>query len=220
MSRIYVPSQGANSWQALLADPQKHWRMGYSARSLANCWETANGVPAEVARLFPSDPELLLAIPEHKVPLPRGRESQSDLFALLKVGQQICSTTIEGKVDESFDRLVSEWSIDASPGKQERLKYLCDMLGLELSDAGDLRYQLLHRTASAVIESRRFQTPLSAMVVHSFSPTKKWFADFAQFAERIGAKITGPDTSSWVTLPDGTRLMLGWASGDPTYLTT
>ena len=114
MSRIYVPSQGANSWQALLADPQKHWRMGYSARSLANCWETANGVPAEVARLFPSNPELLLAIPEHKVPLPRGRESQSDLFALLKVGQQICSTTIEGKVDESFDRLVSEWLIDAS----------------------------------------------------------------------------------------------------------
>ena len=219
MSRIYLPSQGADSWQMLLADPQKHWRTGYSARTLAHCWEAANGVPAEVARLFSSEPELLLAIPEHKVPLPRGRESQSDLFALLKVGQQVCAITIEGKVDESFDRLVSEWLIDASPGKHERLTYLCDMLGLDLSDASDLRYQLLHRTASAVIESRRFQTPLSAMVVHSFSPTKKWFADFAQFAERIGVRVASPDTSGWATLPDGTQLMLGWASGDPVFLT-
>ncbi|WP_108396920.1 DUF6946 family protein [Devosia submarina] len=217
MTSIYLPSRGAGDWQLLLADPVKHWRTGYSARTLAHCWEAAAGLPPEIKRLFGERAELLIAIPEHKVPLPRGRESQSDLFALISVGRETVAATIEGKVNESFDKLVSEWLVDASDGKLERPDYLCTMLGLNSATVGHLRYQLLHRTASAIIEARRFKTDRAAMVVHSFSPTRLWFGDFAQFVAAIGGKAE-PDVPCAVQLSDGMRLMLGWASGDERFL--
>jgi hypothetical protein len=68
--KIYIPSLGPQSWQALLADPVRHWKIGYSARTIASCWEAANGLlPTEIAALFGRDAELLIAIPEHKVSL-------------------------------------------------------------------------------------------------------------------------------------------------------
>jgi hypothetical protein len=170
-----------------------------------------------VQRLFGEGAELLFATPEHKVPLPRGRDSQSDLFALIRVGDEIVSATIEGKVNESFDKLVSEWLVGASAGKLERLDYLCTLLGLDSATVGQLRYQLLHRTASAIIEARRFKTDRAAMVVHSFSPTRLWFDDFARFVAAMGGKAK-PDTPCAVQLPDGMTLMLGWASGDERFL--
>ncbi|GLR45977.1 hypothetical protein GCM10007880_64950 [Mesorhizobium amorphae] len=103
MSQIYVPSSGPDSWQAFLADPAKHWRMGYSARTLAHSWEKAKGLPPEIAAMFDKPAELLAAFPEHKVRLAGGgRDSQSDVFALIRFGEQTCAATIEGKVKEPF----------------------------------------------------------------------------------------------------------------------
>ena len=87
---ILLPSSGPDDWRRFLSEPDKHWRTGFSARSLAYCWEQADGLPSEIANLFSASsdfegqtPELLLAVPEHKVPLPGGtRESQNDVFAL------------------------------------------------------------------------------------------------------------------------------------------
>src|SRR5260370_42012508 len=100
MTRIYLPSQGPDSWRDLLADPDKHWRTGFSARTLACCWEAAPGrVPTEIAGMFAdqgANPELLLALPEHRVPLPgsnRG-DSQSDLFAMIRAGDKTFAVTI------------------------------------------------------------------------------------------------------------------------------
>lgn len=141
---IYVPTTGPDSWKSLLADPKKHWATGYSARSLAHCWEQANGLPREIANLFKTPAELLIGIPEHKVNLPGGeRPSQSDLFALLRVGDETVACTIEGKVSEAFGPTVEEWLHDASEGKKVRLKFLCDRLGLQQPLPPTLRYQLL-----------------------------------------------------------------------------
>ena len=53
MSRIYLPSDGPESWRALLADPENHWSPGYSAETLACCWEAADGgLPKEIAEMF------------------------------------------------------------------------------------------------------------------------------------------------------------------------
>jgi len=30
--KIYVPTKNAESWRECLADPQKHWKDGYSAK--------------------------------------------------------------------------------------------------------------------------------------------------------------------------------------------
>ena len=66
MNRIYLPSKNPTEWQRLLADPEK-WRSGFSAKTLAHAWHSANGLPPEIASLFRGnglEPDLLLAIPE------------------------------------------------------------------------------------------------------------------------------------------------------------
>lgn len=218
MAKIYLPSQGAEEWRRLLADPANHWREGYSAMCLAKCWENAGGLPPEIARLLTSIgpvPELLVGLPEHKVPLPGSRrgDSQNDLFALVRAGDQTVAVTIEGKVDEPFDQPLGMWLANASDGKRKRLTFICDLLGLTLPLPEHIRYQLLHRTASAVIEARRFKTDAAAMIVHSFSPTRRWFEEYAAFAGLFGA-IAGPDQLVCVHTGGMPRLYVGWASGE------
>jgi hypothetical protein len=36
-----VPTRGPADWQAWLADPEKHWKDGRSAKMLAEAWEGA-----------------------------------------------------------------------------------------------------------------------------------------------------------------------------------
>lgn len=52
MKRIYIITDSANDWAKFLADPVKHWRPGFSARTLAHSWEDAMGFPAEVQRIL------------------------------------------------------------------------------------------------------------------------------------------------------------------------
>jgi hypothetical protein len=223
MTRIYLPSEGPVSWRRLLGDPEKHWRAGYSAMTLATCWESADGLPAEITRAFSeidAGPELLLAIPEHKVPLPgstRG-ESQSDLFALIRADDKVFSVTIEGKVDEPFDRMLDEWLVDASAGKLERLAFICEVLGLKQPLPGDVHYQLLHRTAAAIIEARHFKTDVAAMIVHSFSPTGRWFDAFARFTGLFG--LSAEKGRLLPVRPYGMPpLFIAWVGGDARFLT-
>lgn len=206
-----------------MADPNTQWETGYSAKALAYCWEAAAGLPVEIANILRTDgnePELLVAMPEHKVQLPGSvlGASQNDLFALVRVGSRTIAVTIEGKVDEPFGQLLGEWLVNASPGKQIRLTYLCKTLGLnEGLLPNDLYYQLLHRAASAVIEAERFKTDAAAMLVHSFSPTNRWFDAFAHFASLFGCKAEPGKLV--LTRPGAERpLYLGWAHGDPRFL--
>lgn len=218
MNRIYVPSAGPDTWQGLLAEPEKHWRTGYSARTLAHAWESSNGLPPEIARLFSQPTTLLLAIPEHKVALPGGRrESQTDLFALIRIGDRTSTLAVEGKVNEPFGPTIEEWYKDPSEGKQTRIAYLCSLLGFPETPLGSVRYQLLHRTASALIEADRFKTDEAAMIVHSFSAERMWFEDFANFATLFGASIE-PDRLCSVKLSSNRTLHLGWATGDSKHL--
>jgi len=218
LTRIYVPSAGPQSWQGLLADPEKHWRTGYSARTLACSWENSNGLPPEISRLFGGSAELLLALPEHKVALPGGsRPSQTDLFALLRWEGRTVAAAVEGKVDEPFGPTVGEWLESASDGKRERLNYLCELLGLPTEGLSELRYQLLHRAASAAIEAERFKTDDAAMIVHSYSRTSAWYESFAEFAQRLGIPPE-KDRLAAVRLPNGRPLHLAWASGDLSFL--
>ena len=220
MTLIYMPSDGPDAWKRFLAKPDLHWATGYSARTLAHCWEEAAGIPPEIDALLapvvgPS--RLLLAIPEHKVPLPGGsRESQCDVFALIRARDQVIAMAVEGKVDEPFGPTVGEWLQGASGGKLQRLAYICEILGLPAQLDPGIRYQLLHRTASAVVEAQRFLTRSAAMVVHSFSPNNRWFEDYARFAALFGHEATVGRLST-ASLPCGRRLHLGWASGDQRF---
>lgn len=221
MSKILIPTTGPQDWQRLLAKPDLHWKSGKSARTLAHCWEASAGMPAEVEHLMADafgPAQLLCAVPEHKTALPGGdTESQSDILALVRHSRGLATYTIEGKVDESFDKTVSTWSKTASSGKIERLTFLCATLGLQ-SCPPDLRYQLLHRTASALIEAERFDAALAGMIVHSFSPERRWFADFAYFVRLLGGGDAEPGQVTIINTPSSRPLALGWACGDEKFL--
>ena len=219
MGKVYVPSSGPTDWKQFLAKPDLHWATGYSARTVAHAWETATGQPPEIqAVLEPhfGPTELLLAFPEHKVALPGGRrESQCDVFALVRAPDQVIACAIEGKVNEPFGPTLTEWLNGASAGKLERLAFIRKRLGLPDQIDGGIRYQLLHRTASAVVEADRFMTGAAAMIVHSFSPEQRWRSDYERFLELFGAASHGP--SAIVDVPCGRKLLLGWATGDQAF---
>lgn len=223
MTRILIPSSGPDDWKQFLAKPDLHWATGYSARTLAYAWEEAGGIPVEVERLLEAalgEVEPLMIIPEHKTALPGGRrESQSDVFLLARHGAGkeeggTVACTIEGKVDEPFGPTVAQQMAAASSGKTERLAYLCERLGLP-DCPGEVHYQLLHRSVSALIEADRFAANRAAMIVHSFSPERRWFDAFARFVELLGGEARA-DEAVMVKVPGGT-LLLGWACGEQRF---
>ncbi|HEY0704792.1 MAG TPA: hypothetical protein VGD60_18630 [Candidatus Acidoferrales bacterium] len=160
----------------------------------------------------------LLAIPEYKVALPgssRG-DSQNDVFALARAGDKTVAIMIEGKVKEPFGETMGKWLHEASDGKRERLKYLYEVLGITQAVPEDVHYQLLHRTASAVLEARRFKTDAAAMIVHSFSAEKMWFDAFQKFASLF--RVTVKPNELVLARPTGPPLYIGWACGDCSFL--
>ena len=48
MSKILIPAQSPEDWKQFLAKPEKHWKTGFSARSLAYCWQEADGIPPDI----------------------------------------------------------------------------------------------------------------------------------------------------------------------------
>ena len=74
------------------------------------------------------------------------------------------------------------------------------------SPGDSIRYQLLHRAASAMVEARRFNAAHAMMLVHSFSPSDEWFDDYTgkpSFSglRKLPTKIERPTTKPWVSLP-------------------
>ena len=225
MSRILIPAKSPDDWKRFLAD-ERHWKSGYSARSLAHCWHSASGLPREIVAVLDTAPplanaELLLAIPEHQVGLPGGgRPSQTDLWLLLRTPKALVSMAVEGKVSEPFGPTVGEWlGVDLPElvgNKQRRLRGLCEIVGLS-SAARELRYQLLHRTASAVLEARRFLAAHAVMLVHSFSQQDLWYDDFERFVIALGGR---PEKERLIHIAsrDAPSLHLAWVRGEAKYL--
>jgi hypothetical protein len=220
ITRFFVPTTGPDDWRRLLADPEKHWRAGFSAHALAHCWEQARGFPSEVAELFAQSAipaferlEFLLAFPEYQVPLPGGGyPSQNDLFVLAKGGDgQLAAIMVEGKVEEPFGPTVGEWQAAASAGKQKRLAFIKTLLGPD-DLPPIIRYQLLHRTASAMIEARRFNARSAVLLVHSFSPDAAWFGDFQAFLGLFGVQAQH-NQLHWLREAQGINLYAGWVQG-------
>jgi hypothetical protein len=203
----YLPIDNPEAWRSFLADPDKHWRDGYSAKRLAYAWQSAHGFPPKAKLMFESSGlhdfdniEFLMGFPEHKVNLPGGnRASQNDLFVLASARIGLVAIMVEGKVEEPFGPLVSEWFDDPSFGKRERLSFLVDLLVLNEDRVRGARYQLLHRTASAILEARRFKCNCAVVLIHSFSNTNSSFDDYCRFLSALDLegklnRVVGPCT--------------------------
>jgi hypothetical protein len=214
---IYIPSKSVDDWKQFLAQPNRQWKNGYSAKSLATCWQNANGIPKKIKQVFWKndgdefkDIEMLIGIPEYKVDLPGAeRGSQNDLFVLARTSKELFPIMVEGKVSESFGPLVSEWKRDMSLGKQERLKYLCDLLNLNIKNIDNIRYQLLHRTASAIITANRYHCNMAVVIIHSFSQESRSFNDYCGFLNiySLNAQV---DVIIGPVVLNGIKVYWGW----------
>ena len=226
MPRFFAPADAPADWKHLLAKPDLHWKTGHSARSLAHSWTEARGFPREVQAIFNQseatclhDMEFLIGIPEHEVPLPGGRRpSQSDIFVLAKGSDGLVTIAVEGKVSECFDLPVDERFIEPTPGQSTRLEYLLKLLELDRDAVGGIGYQLLHRTASSVLEARRFGARHAIMLVHSFSQELEHFDDYAAFVGVYGQTAQANRLIEARHFADIT-LYFGWVVGSAEYLT-
>lgn len=192
---IYIPEKEIEDWKELLADPDKQWKDGYSAKELAKYWHGKNEIPKEIHQLIHKgvniprdDIEIIFAIPEYKVDIPGGnRPSQNDLFLLLKTGASTGVMMIEAKCMESFGPIVGDWKNDEelNNGKKTRLDYLSKLLEINGKNIDKIRYQLLHRTASAIIMAKKIKCDFAIMAVQSFRFSEESFNDYTSFLELL-----------------------------------
>ncbi|MEH7235899.1 DUF6946 family protein [Bacillus sp. JJ1562] len=224
MGTFFIPSKGPDSWRDFLADPKKQWKKEYSAYELAHSWEEAKHFPKCVQRAFKQsgisvfqDVKLLYGFPEYKVKIPGGNtSSQNDLYVLAKANNELVTIMVEGKVAEPFGETVASWLGNSpSDGKRERLEYLFKQLGLSEDSVINKRYQLLHRTASALLEASKVNAKHALMLVHSFSETGKWFEDYAEFVQLFQLSPKKDEIVGPVDV-NGVNLYFGWVIGEKT----
>ena len=140
MSNIFIRTSEAEDWKKFLAEPEKQWKRGYSARAMAYCWTESDGLPKNINKVLSKLSglqclETLLVIPEHQVPLPGGtRPSQNDVWVLARTANDLISIAVEGKVSEPFGPTIGEWLLKASPGKKKRYRFLCAIYRISLED--------------------------------------------------------------------------------------
>jgi len=224
MKRILIPTEKVEDWKRFLARPELHWKPGFSAMTIAKAWEDAGGIPPEVLDMLNRSGQPTLAglaplaiIHEYKVPLPGGaRASQTDVFVLARGKESLVTLAVEGKVDEPFGPTVGEWRAQDTEGKRERLAFITRLLSLP-NVGNSIRYQLLHRTASAVLGAQFFATQ-TVMLVHSFSPTDKWFDDYLAFTSLFECRPKVGEAQR-LTMVDGVEVFVGWCKGDQRFRT-
>lgn len=134
LRRLHVPLIEPEDVIPHLAKQELHWKSGYSAKELAISWANgSNDFPKAVRRALRTAPEyaeaeLIDGFFEREVELgSAGRNSQTDLMVVAGLGDELGIVAVEGKVEESFADLVQEWN--NTPGKQTRLRVLCETLG-------------------------------------------------------------------------------------------
>lgn len=225
MKKILVPTRSGSDWQRLLAKPKLHWKRSASAMTAAACWEAAApNLPEEISRLLDSVQQaelwaldLVCAIPEWEVALEGGETtSNTDVLALCRNDHGLTVLGVEAKVLEAFGPLVAEKRTGASPGQRKRLDYLHNLLGVEQFD-DSIRYQFLHRTASAVLTARQFHAASAVMLVHAFGTPKERRQDFEAFAKAMSAEALTGDLYK-ASRFDAPTLYLAWCDGDARFL--
>jgi hypothetical protein len=224
MKRIFVPTSSGADWQHLLAKPVLHWKRGASAMTAAAAWEDAGGVlPVEIEALLTStsDPalgrlKLLAALPEWEVALPGGdTTSHTDVLALCTNSHGLCVLAVEAKAREDFGPLVGEKRVGPSIGQASRLEYLHSLLNVPHFD-DTIRYQLLHRTASAILTAREFHAATAVMLVHAFGTPTERQSDFRAFCKDMGATEIAPLVFKAPECGKPT-LYLAWCAGHDKY---
>jgi hypothetical protein len=193
-----------DDWRGLAGDDK--WVPTRSAYELAHCWHQFGGLPAPIAdALNASGQETLrelsvdLCLVEKPVFLDtKIAPSMTDLMAYGRNGKgDSIVVAVEGKADEPFASPVWAWvrgdeknaTMAAAPRRTRlrRLEFLSKHLAVAVPPDSGLRYQLLHRTVSAVLEAQLHGAVAALVLVHAFGPDAPAnLADFAAFLRELG----------------------------------
>ncbi|MGH9503793.1 MAG: DUF6946 family protein [Terriglobales bacterium] len=203
-----------------LVAQEYHWAEGYSAYELSYRWIESGSIPDSVDLVLRQSPplrgmNLIEGFFEYQVGLnTRGHASQTDLMAFVDTQEGPAVLAVEGKVRESFGLSIRTWN--KTPGKDDRIWFLCDLLGLFHDDLAclNVKYQLVHRTASAVLEAQRRGIHRAVMLVHSFGPSNSRFRDLHCFSDLLGIAVKAPGQVSDFKTVGGVELGFAWVS-DP-----
>lgn len=224
MKRILVPTRSGSDWQLRLAKPKLHWKKGASAMTAAAAWETSAGaLPPEIESALETSGEeclrglsLLMAIPEWEVALEGGETtSNTDVLAVCRNDAGLCIVAVEAKVHEDFGPLVGDKRKAASPGQSQRLQYLQSLLGLSHLD-DNIRYQLVHRTASALLTARDFHARTAVMLVQAYDTPRARRVEFESFCSAMRASERGPAVRRADEF-DHPALYLVWCDGESKF---
>lgn len=193
----------------------------------AASWENAaDRLPAEISSLLdeaavPSlaNLALLAAIPEWQVSLPGGAtNSATDILALCRNDLGLCVIAVEAKVLEDFGPRLADKRQSATLGQLERLDFLHRLLKVGCF-TDDVRYQLLHRTASALLTAQQFHAATAVMLVHAFATPADRIDDFVTFAEALGSEHIAPGVWHIPSFSEPT-LFLVWCAGNEAHRET
>ncbi len=225
VKKIVVPTRTGSDWQPLLAKPKLHWKKGASAMTAAASWEASAGaLPSELAErlnstkdICLSDLELLLARPEWEVALEGGETtSNTDVLALCRNREGLCIVAVEAKVHEDFGPLVGQKRAEASSGQSSRIAYLERLLHVTRFD-DTIRYQLVHRTASALLTAQQFHAGSAVMMVQAWDAPAARRSEFEAFCAALSGKQLAPLVYSLPAF-ERPKLFLAWCDGDPRFL--
>ena len=222
--RLHVPLTEPEDVVRHLAEKERHWEEGRSAHALAYAWHRQRGFPPAISSIFNGHPifrsaKLIDAFLERQTDLGSpGAHSQTDLLAIASIDSGLVIVGVEGKAGETFDRVVHQW-LEEGGRRKERLEGLCKTLCLSVEAVDQLRYQLLHRAASAIYEAKRYRTNFAAMIIHSFKDDQRGFSDFCAFARALGENapkvgtLMGPFPRDGLS-PEGVSLYIGWVQDE------
>lgn len=175
----------------------------------AKLWVAAGGnLPRQVADIIGSD-ALRSAHFEFPTTVRGGGRSMTDIMAFVPDGV----IAVEAKARETFDEPVSEWIVAGArkspaspPHRRSVIEWYAGEFGVSAGALMDCRYQLLHRTLSAVLTAQEAGATDTWMIVQSFASLDapehhRNRADFDRFVERVGdqPRLAGRAvTLSWV----------------------
>lgn len=212
----------------LLRDPELHWKKGRSAYEAAHAWIGQNskrspGIPPRVSSALSQDPNwsratIVTGFFEHTTALDTQKgPSNTDLLLVCDLPPGLGVMAVESKAGESFGPRVCDWlADDPSPGKDARWKWACEFFSVGAEACQQLRWQLFHRTASAIIEARRFRSSHAVMLVHDFSGNDSSLDDYLNFAAALTIPNARADGISDARDFAGISLKLAWVTDDPT----
>ena len=194
LSNYFQPLKSPDEWRKRLSDPIKHWVDGKSAKELVKLWTQADDIPASVKDLFPnSDIKPIFIFPEYQVQMPgKGGNSQNDLYIYASTTSDNWVIIVEAKENEPFDETVDKWydkkrkkngGVNASYRLTE-IQIILEIKEIDnppYSRIGNLRTQLFHRTASAVIEAKRVGAKKALVLIQSFGNKTDNYLDFVNF---------------------------------------